>query len=916
MSVQEMNTSNTLSMDELIEPDIVEPKKWQSEVLSVRDPEYNAESTYKSPFSSTGSLATFVNTSSISENEMSPSEYYQEVSSWESKPLSTNESSLSLPSYNTPQPRRRTLSSTSRSQERFSMHELGSVDLISGMNSKQYLSPTRHSVALDNGFDRMMGGNSNENRERNLDRERIGNAGKGFGSLISDDGEKESIAELIANVKDEDAFKLAQKITQMHASQKSPSPVLEVKSVKTIERNDVSSSQDHCLRPSEATLSKSEDCKKYLEEKYREIFKIIENHETYHPVRPLRERQAIVNRGGNEYMDSVLSDRTDHQVSTKRMEKSLSDRQKEDISQIGVMKNDMDSRAGQVLEGAVQHDKIDSSVNGDVENEETRFIKEIENHMSNKNLRSHRRLSQIFIPTSPHEENELGSPTGSGRGIKHSRAQSLNSITTPSHEDISKSKSRGWSLHLFKRKDKKLRKKFLKGHQKPLNDNKGVGIVEELFDDLPSSSNSQRNLTDSSSNDQTPRSSAEFTHSSSDKERGDSREMQNENIKFDRGSSKAHDDKRLIKDDNSEDHNAYNRWNSFGTSTGLSDSSIESTKDVMVGNPKIRIITSKDPDSPGYSNMHRSLSEENKTIEITTEYEGDSEGDNEPELLGETVSVKLDVLPNELVREVMKLQEKGRIPPNDDNSHYIELDIGLCKNFKFNRLVGHGVDLLELRVSLGNKQKSIDTQETEELIMTQCDNSIEETEKILEINEEKLFKTQGIIRAKDQRFIDDVDVPLVQSPISTEGVAHFQEVIIPKDFVSSTETLHKLKRRIDEEVEALNDTMVIMESTVKNIENQHVSLKEDIKVMLDQIQELTLEVNNDYFRQLKVLEDDIHLLIAEQKKSSVLDIFYLTMSYVLAGIMFMFCLIVAGFKIAKRILSLPRKAWRVFSYSR
>ncbi|CAG8449518.1 7433_t:CDS:2 [Acaulospora colombiana] len=52
--------------------------------------------------------------------------------------------------------------------------------------------------------------------------------------------------------------------------------------------------------------------------------------------------------------------------------------------------------------------------------------------------------------------------------------------------------------------------------------------------------------------------------------------------------------------------------------------------------------------------------------------------------------------------------------------------------------------------------------------------------------------------------------------------------------------------------------------------------------MLDLIQELTLEVNNDYFRQLKVLEDDIHLLIAEQKRSSVLDIFYLMMSYVLA----------------------------------
>src|SRR5437763_14802046 len=89
--------------------------------------------------------------------------------------------------------------------------------------------------------------NSNliEEHELSFDRERIGSAGKGFGNLVNDNGNQgmlvtlfvdslvyfihytnfwnlllnlESIADLIASVKDEDIVKLA-KITQRHADQ-------------------------------------------------------------------------------------------------------------------------------------------------------------------------------------------------------------------------------------------------------------------------------------------------------------------------------------------------------------------------------------------------------------------------------------------------------------------------------------------------------------------------------------------------------------------------------------------------------------------------------------------------------------------------------------------------------------------------
>ncbi|CAG8449503.1 7432_t:CDS:2 [Acaulospora colombiana] len=798
-----MSTKNTLNRDEVFEPSLAE-SKWRSQGWAI----------YKSPSSSTGSLATFINANSMSESEMSPPEDCQKDPSLEL--FSNNVSSSSLPSYNPPQPRRRTLSSTSRSQERFSMHELGSSNLIFSTNSNRYLSPTRHSVALDKGFDR--------NREWNLDRERIGNAGKGFGSLIDDDGEKESIAELIANVKDEDAFKLAQ-FTRMHAIQKNRnSPIPGVKSEKTGEQSGAPSPSDHGLRSSEVTLSKSEACKKYLEDKYREIFGIINNNEIYNPLCEVRARQASANLIGDDNDDMSLNDYDSDALLTEQVKKKFSSRRKKqcpwNISQIETRKSG--NMAGQTLE------KVED-VNNAIRDEVATSRIKVGNHAHDKNMRYNRRLSQIFIPPSPQEKDNLESPAGPGRNTKHSRASSLNSIT---HDDVFKAKSRGWSLHLFKRKDKKPQKRSSKGHQKPNvhNENKRV----ELSDGIQMSQNSLENLTDSSSNDQNPRSSAEFTRSSSEKEHGDSRETYEEKVKSDRGISKASDEKLLEKDDVPEGYSVHDRRSSLGASAaGLSDSSFESAKDAVTGNPKISVTASKsvvdsagveerlEKDSDehhGPSTMQRSLSDDNRIIEINTEYEGDSEGDNELELLGETVLVKLDVLPDNLVRTVTSFQEQGLAPQNDEDNHYVELDIGLNDVFKFKKLVGHGADLVELRISLlGNKQKSIDLQDTEESI-ARYDESLKEATEFLEANQEIFLERKEVIRKNDRCFFDNFDIPFVQSPVFDGNFAHSQNVP-SSDFVIHNETVYELKKRIDIGMEELNRSMTSMESTIEDLEN-------------------------------------------------------------------------------------------------
>ena len=66
------------------------------------------------------------------------------------------------------------------------MHELGHsrMDDANGL-----LLPTRHSMAFDNGFN-IKTRHSLEDREWTIDRERIGNAGKGFRNLINDEDGK------------------------------------------------------------------------------------------------------------------------------------------------------------------------------------------------------------------------------------------------------------------------------------------------------------------------------------------------------------------------------------------------------------------------------------------------------------------------------------------------------------------------------------------------------------------------------------------------------------------------------------------------------------------------------------------------------------------------------------------------------
>ncbi|CAG8432861.1 7349_t:CDS:10 [Diversispora eburnea] len=729
-----MNTSYNL--------DNGESQKQPPQTWNIKDLNQNVELFDRSPFSSTGSLIMPTNVSIKSENdkEIQYSENFVHNSSPREKEI-FSDTELSTPNfYNlSPPQRRRTLSGISRHQE-----------------------------------------SSYEERENDFDRVRIGHAGKGFSSLISDERSKE-IKKLIENVKDEDAFRLAQ-ITQRHANANLQS-----------RRNSNFEDYNHGIRSNKITSSK--DCKKFFEEKYFTIFKIINNNGIYNPLKCVKNRRINMTN-----LDDSNNDSSTSLISNSR----------------GKNNNIMGRQKGTNI--------------WNISPAEILYEYEKKNNIINS------KSSHLTIETIP----ELSSPTNfrnfrnsRSKIKKHSKALSLNNIGQDINNNDEQNKSKRWSLHLFKRKDKKLKRKFSK------KDNKS-GKIDEILDDDDDVhlhlSNSQKNLIDSSSSDHTSRSSAEYSRSLSDREQLNLEEVINNDLNSRQNVLHEEKYKSVGKFEKEESTDTSSQRDSLDTSAEFSDNQSSDSENIQVEsirNPEILITMSEDIDylpqgEKGYSDTYRSSS---------AEYENDSdEEDYEPYFIRETVHVNLDYLPDDLVQLISSYQKEGIIPKNEDNSHYVELDLGkdLFKFKKFNKHVKHGDDLLNICVSLvTNSNRSIDLHEVEESIA---------------------------------RY------DYLQSPVCNKSF-HFPSKI------QYTETEHELKDRIDRGSESLKNSTDDMENIVKRLESQHNNITEEMKIMLNEIEKITNEVNKDYFNELQNLEDEIQFLIAEKENSPWLETFYSMMSY-------------------------------------
>ncbi|CAB4419474.1 unnamed protein product [Rhizophagus irregularis] len=745
----------------------------------------NIDSVYRSPYSSTGSLVIFQSTDNQDESLISNNDNFSEIrykgsnisssARRGSLVLSDSESDRSLTLLTPPNVRRRALSATSRPKDRFSMLEFGS----SKIDDVNKLSPTRHN------------------------RVRIGNAGKGFGNLINNDGEKGSIADLIADVKDEDAVKLAM-ITQKHAGQKNRMHNTETDIEKSIAQKDGRVF-------SEATITNSTMCKQFLENKYHILFKIINNNGVYNPLTIVKIRKNDLPRDGSDH--SLGSSENSRNDEIKRKEEKES--------------NDLKLK----------------------------------------------------------EE-------------KHSLSSNSTTSLSQGKED-SYNKSKKWSIHFFKRKDRKHKNKS------SLSD---IGIIQVSDDSLGLQTNA-KNVSETSSGDQTPRSSLEDSTRQIDSEdiMSNSERMHYESsVSEEKHNYNRTDD--LIDDVSSQVNSLDGHSNKSSTRSSVNlepddDVGYSSRQNIAessnIGDHYDKFIGDEHED-----NHFNRLSSENKVIESSGS-EDEYEDETTIGLVGETVLVNLDILPQELVNLVHDYQEHGIVDRNIDNGRFVELDIGLNENFKFRKLISYGVDLLVLQISLVSEDvdiKSLSQQDADEIIK-RCDDYseyIDEAIKFLENYEIQLSKREDII--KDNIF-KSIDILMKSSNI------------LESSFDVNQQSIAENKKSIKEEIKLLNNKLVNIEDTVNKLEGQHISFTEKMEITLSKIENMTLEVNNDYFNDLKILEDEIQLLIAEREKSPWLDVFYLMMSYVITVIMIMYWFVVACFKLFKKILLVPCKMVEIITSS-
>nr|CAG8530113.1 13026_t:CDS:10 [Entrophospora candida] len=608
-----------------------------------------------------------------------------------------------------------------------------------------------------------------EEREWSFDRERIGNAGKGFGNLMNDNGKQESIADLIASEKDEDVVKLA-KFTQRHADQMNKSRLSVIEHEKYPKENNSCSSR---FNPSDATLNNSRMCKQFLETKYDVIFKLINNDHVYNPLQVIKKRNnERINSSENE--NDIENSEFDNENSIIiAQQKRNRHKQKDDQ-----LNND---------DYILEENPIASSPN---DHQPVRATTEPILH-NNTNNNSKRRLSQIFIPPS-------------------SSSPSLSSLSPPADKHVVVNSENNENL---------LQKRSKALIQSPL----------EKMNDFPTYSGEIMNsVEDAQKSQEKLNNNIIYTIQDYD-ESSDARFMENDYENTTRI-------KNFLDDNFINDNSSSKDDDSISTSIGFSRSSSFSARHSMDDSIKV-----------SSNSIIIDIEATDNVMELD---ENAKENSNDgPRLSGETILVNTDVLPNELIDLIYTYQEKGLISPAEKNERYIELDYGLNEVFKFKRSIHHGVNPLNLDVSLlgdTNKDYQSFVQQEIDESLRRCDTYIQDATKFLETYREKLSVKENAIQKNDYYSLES------------------NNFIIAKHSKTKGQSLYELKDSIDIGANSLNDKL-------DNINN----------VFSKEMKEMTFDVNNDYFHELKILEDEIQLLDTERGKSSWEDYFYLIMSYVL-----------------------------------
>ncbi|KAG9302789.1 hypothetical protein G9A89_009566 [Geosiphon pyriformis] len=754
--------------------------------------------------------------------------------------------------------------------------------------------------SFDKTYSRLARSHSFEQRERSLQREKIGNAGRGFGSLISEEGGKDSVADLLANVKDEDALKLAQ-ITQRHANQKSRG-----RSSNEPE-NEKKAEAEHGIRasnflPSEPTIAASRACKSFFEKKYSLLFEMIKENQLYNPLQVIRNRQDERSYegfdsnnfwGGNR--SGLFRIRSGGSNSSSRHRKSIWDITTEELLNrylhqkfpintpkiaIGEINEEQDKLYTVIEEDILPNSKtkqgLPHSSKFSSSSLEALIVKSESKQPRNQNPKN-RRLSQpnmssfsnaqrpdskysaAHMINDGHLSNENRPHYPNTR--KHHRSSSLSSISNNSlplsaekHKDTHHGKLHLWSS-LFKRKLKRRHRHFVTeehNHEETVgkSDENQHGKINEPLDEFPNSvshsfhrhlipSSDSSPMSGYSSIDGTPRNSAEDTWSTVEipsvlgipkQDNGTISDEGSRSIRSMMASSDAGETEKDLRrrspfDPNSTKDSQPSEESSQGPSPRQSITDIDLGKDTLLNESRAPCTNS---DTPPFS--QQSLGQQ-ITFNPRSESPWDEESETEPEYEDQLIFIDRQNLPPDLV------------------SYLVHQDMGTIVNME-----GEQFEMTK--------------------ITSRYQSYIKEAKE--SINQSHLVDQLDDIRASFL-FTDEMDdIPFVQSPLSTE-----------KNFSAyppiKKESLVAPKSQLKTELQSLEMVLIKFEGLLETLKMKHSSLAQDMHSTLDQINGMALDANKDYVHELKLLDDEIQVLTQKRDESFFLDIFYIMLSYVLAG---------------------------------
>ncbi|KAL1925303.1 uncharacterized protein VTP21DRAFT_186 [Calcarisporiella thermophila] len=795
-------------------------------------------------------------------------------------------------------------------------------------------------------------------------RRRIGTAGRGFGSLINDDTSnipEDSVEDLLQGITNKDVLRLTQ-MTRNHTDNESSKEKFSHQLIPDDESLEIERYLNHDehahyrqkLHPSPTTLERSEQCKQYLKIRYNIISTLLRSGESYNPLAIIRYREEY-----NERMRSInkkpvhrlpnnsraktwqldnsdllkysrIANRTDLQL-TKEEEKdgeedSASDDPGRPTSSLRVVAPSSSSsfeeiayRGESSYSGSQSSVTYPSQISGSHTNVGLKKPRDNFHVLEQKPPRSSNTHTQSAHHGSMHSKSSsLGTIPDAGRSSLDDSDRYYNRSSLEHHLDGKKRKS--WSLSLFRKHKGKKREENGRDRSASLDalhqprlaygsvpdvtseqSQRYRSMLQEIgtlpLPDIPEASTKLKKATQhySHRNEANP---PKFAVSSMTSLPDTSFSYQSPDLscgamKYPHANIHSKSSPRQIP--------ITGRWQEEFEVDELEEvrersdlpldiSELEDTRDAM----NYLIGSKLSLDVGGSYSKHHNTSEvdlERTRISLDTENDNNVEQKSDIEERHDiretpheeeshrTIVLDMDRLPPKLRTVIEQFKTKGIMLEHSREGDVVVFDLADGEGIAFEKMIECDGELINLHVTLvgdPEKNSSGKYQEMESTISNSTNIHIEARdfaklhEHLLDLSQERIHNLQ----------LEEYNKPIHYSP-ALNGFVNAQ-------------------LGVELGVNLIRDDMAQYDEILGDLDGLNRRIGAQMRSINEEIKEISAVINERYFHILKGLEDEVQVINAMLAKNPWLDIGYIILEYLMAGIALLFWFIVLVVRAAKR----------------